>query len=224
MVQFVNSLTATLVVIATAVATANASGSSHVAESVARRGNAMGNRPYAPSLYARAGFEADDAQVMNVYERELAADKFEATLEPRQRKKVCYDDLSCNNDQYCSTKSNRCYKRLPKLRPCSRDYACQSGYCGRATGQCADQKTNGRICFGANEACTSGYCSVRDNVCKSRKFAGAACIVSDGCQPGLQCVNNVCATSADATTTDGDDNPSPSDDVLLRRAQPTQAL
>lgn len=127
MVQFVNSLTATLVVIAAAVATASGS---NVAESVARRAATMGDaRPYAPELFARGGFEADNSEVVSQAKRELLADQHEATLEPRARRQVCYADQTCNDDQYCSTKRNRCYQRLNIRTPCTRDVSLSFIHC-----------------------------------------------------------------------------------------------
>lgn len=98
---------------------------------------------------------------------------------------------NCPSNRYCSTKRNKCYKKLGSKTGCTRDNVCSTGYCGRRTRRCASRKSNGANCFKADMACTSGYCSVVTEKCARMRDNGESCQADKACR-STHCTDGKC--------------------------------
>lgn len=171
------------------------------------------SRPYAPELRTRT--EEDPIQIKRSSSSILGESSWsisnllskrsssEEELHSRgkledsifEKRGWCWSDPDCGDGFYCSSPKHYCYKKLDYGKHCSRDFACDTGYCSPVSNKCRTKKAIGENCYGDDAACSTGYCSVVTNTCRAQASKGNKCLADSGCQSGLSCINQKCKKS-----------------------------
>ncbi|PWN31873.1 uncharacterized protein FA14DRAFT_81747 [Meira miltonrushii] len=203
-------------------------------------------KPYAPDLFSRQSLEDNDEDVVEekrstVVKRSVspaakatwslfkrATEESEEDLHERglvddaqiEARGGCDSDWQCGSDHYCSSKRNKCYRKIHDYNRCSRDGACGSGYCCESESICKPKRDNGDRCHGNDSACDSDYCSVVSDRCHHQSGKGDGCRVDQGCKGDLSCVNGTCKNSGSSQPSKPHhpSHPAPSGSARQRRA------
>lgn len=205
-------------------------------------------KPYAPDLFSRQSLESEDEDDSEVQERrstvvkrsispaaratwslfKRVAEESEEDLHARglvddaeiEARGHCDSDSQCDSHQYCSSRRNKCYRKLRDYHHCIRDGACGSGYCCESESVCKPKRENGDRCHNNDGACDSGYCSVVSDRCRHKAGKGDKCRVDQGCKGELSCVNGTCkhSGSSQPSKPHHPNHPAPSGSPRQRRA------